>query len=124
MANVVKICLESVVNQHKYLSGKDDENCALMKVKLKSLSLEMKSMQLVMDILQEEMDWLKKECRQDVSTGNVDQTNKRKHEEGIFPSCYSNEWTEVNKNSHKKMLPSPKEPAPVTTRTANCFEVL
>jgi hypothetical protein len=54
----------------------------------------------------------------------VDQTNERKHEEGMFLSGYSKEWTEANKNSHKKMLPSRKELAPVFTRTANRFEFL
>jgi hypothetical protein len=41
----------------------------------------MKSMQLVIDIVQEEMKWLKKECRQDVSTGNVEKTNLHKHQD-------------------------------------------
>jgi hypothetical protein len=70
---------------------KDDVNCALMKVKLNSISQEMKSMHLVIDILQEEMKWLKEERRQGVSAGNLDQTNERKHEEGTFSSGYSKE---------------------------------
>jgi hypothetical protein len=51
----VECCVESAVNQYKYLSGKDDVNCvncALIKVKLKTRN--------EIDILQEEMNWLKK----------------------------------------------------------------
>jgi hypothetical protein len=79
----------SAVNQYEHLSSKDDVNCmncALMKVKINSISQEMKSMQLVIDILQEEMNWLKKERRKDFSTGELDQTNDCKHEERTFSS--------------------------------------
>jgi hypothetical protein len=63
------------------------------------------------------------EGRQGFSAGNLDQTNGCKHEEGRVSSGYSKEWTKANKNSHKMMLPSPNEPAPVITKTANHFEV-
>jgi hypothetical protein len=110
--------------EDRCVSGKEDVNCvncALMKVKLKSISQKMKSMQLVTDILQEEMNWLKEERRQDVSTGNLDQTNECKHEERTFSCGYSKK---TNNNSHKMMMPSPKEPDPVITKAANRFEVL
>jgi hypothetical protein len=95
-----------------------------MKAKLQITSHEMKSMQLVTDILQEEIKCLRKECKQDVLAGNLDPTNECKHEEGMFSSGYNKEWTKTNRNSHKKMLHIPKEPAPVMTKTENRFEVL
>jgi hypothetical protein len=49
------------------------------------------------------MKCLKEERRQGISTGNLDQTNERKHKEGMFSSGYGKEWGKTNKISRKKI---------------------
>jgi hypothetical protein len=54
---------DSAVNQYKFLNGKDDVNCvncALLNVKLQTVSQELKTVQQIIALLHEDTNTLKK----------------------------------------------------------------
>jgi hypothetical protein len=68
MANVFVVIENSVVNQYEFLSGEDDVicvNCALLNVKLQTVSQKFKAERQIIAVLQGDMNTLKKEFMQD-----------------------------------------------------------
>jgi hypothetical protein len=87
-------------------SGKDNVNrfiCALLNVKLQTVSQELKSVSQIIALLQEDMNTLKKEFMQDGTSGNAGLMNICKYEEGTFSFVKSKSWTKVNVDFHKKI---------------------
>jgi hypothetical protein len=68
-------------------SGKNNVNCvncALLNVKLQTVSQELKSAWQILALLQEDMNTLKKEFMQDDTWRNTGLMNIHKYEEGTF----------------------------------------
>jgi hypothetical protein len=127
MADVVVGIDDSAVNQYEFLSGKDVVNCvncALLNVKVQTVSQELKSVRQIIALLQEDMNTLKKEFMQDDMSGNMGLMNIHKYEEGTFSFVKSKSLTKANVDFHKKMSLNLKKSSPSTIRTANPFEVL
>jgi hypothetical protein len=106
MADVVVVKEDSVVSQYEFLSGKDDVscvNCALLNVKLQTVSQESKSARQIIAVQQEDTNTLKKDFMQDNTSGNKGLTNVHKHEEGTFSFVKIKNWTKANIDFHKKI---------------------
>jgi hypothetical protein len=92
------------VNQYEFLRGKDNVscvNCALLNVKLQTVSQELKSAKQIIALLQEDMNTLENEFMQDDMSGNTGLTNTHMYEEGTFSFVKSKNWTKANVDFHK-----------------------
>lgn len=125
MADVTKCDVESEVEKFEYSQdGKDIRcvNCALMKLKLHSVSQEVKSLQGVIDILQDEVNGLRKELY-------LNPMADREHKEGLLTSDQGKDWSKIVKKktktySYKETSYIPEVHAPTTTKMSNLFEIL
>jgi hypothetical protein len=102
---------DRALNQYEFSSGKDDVNCvncALLNLKLQTVSQELKSAQQIVAFLQEDVNTLKKEFMQDNMPGNMGLTNIHIYEEGTFSSVNSKSWTKANVDFYKKISPNLK----------------